>query len=639
MHGKRVFVSGGAGVIGLEMVPRLVARGATVLVGDLKARPAGFAPCVIYRPGDLNQMTEAEFRAFAPDAFIHLAATFERSAESYEFWEENFLHNVRLSHHLMTLAKDAPSLNRVVFASSYLIYDPALYQFDAPRAAPVSLKETDPVLPRNLTGMAKFAHEIEMRFIDQFCADRLSTVCARIYRGYGRNSRDVISRWVRSLLKNEPIMVYRPEGLFDYIYAADTAEGLIRLAEADHVKGIINLGTGRSRRVQDVVEALRQHFPQMQAVAAASDIPFEASQADISLYRRLVGWAPVYDLPQAISEIVAFERTRLAQGDIAATQPLNVLISSASAKVPLVRAMQAAVRQIDPAGKVFAGDLNAKALTAKLADGFWAMPSTRDESLDEIISGLRQRKIRVVLPTRDGELMFWARHAARMGAEGIKVVVAEPGPLERCLDKLAFARFGAAHGLPFIPASDRLDDIAGDCLVVKERFGAGSRSIGLRLDRAVAAAHARTLADPIFQQYVDGQEISIDAWLDRQHQVKGLVLRRRDRVVHGESQVTTTFSDAELEAQALAILQALQLSGPVVIQAMVAADGSMHVIECNPRFGGASTTGIAAGLASLHWSLLEATGADMAAWPFQRIPGQVRQIRVPTDLYVTNPDL
>jgi len=39
MKAERLFVSGGAGVIGLEMIPRLVARGATVLVGDLKQRP------------------------------------------------------------------------------------------------------------------------------------------------------------------------------------------------------------------------------------------------------------------------------------------------------------------------------------------------------------------------------------------------------------------------------------------------------------------------------------------------------------------------------------------------------------------------------------------------------------------------
>lgn len=144
MQGKRIFVSGGAGVIGREMIPRLVRRGAIVLAGDLKSRPACFPPQVQYRQGDLNHMSQAELQAFAPEVFIHLAATFERSTETYGFWDENFRHNVQLSHHLTTLAKDLPSLGRLVFASSYLIYDPALYQFDAPRAEPVPLRESDP---------------------------------------------------------------------------------------------------------------------------------------------------------------------------------------------------------------------------------------------------------------------------------------------------------------------------------------------------------------------------------------------------------------------------------------------------------------------------------------------------------------
>lgn len=638
MKNKRVFVSGGAGVIGLEMIPRLVARGAKVLVGDLKPRPEAFDPQVTYRQGDLNDMSRAEFLAFAPEVFIHLAATFERSSESYEFWEENFLHNVRLSHHLMTLAKESPTLKRVVFASSYLIYDPALYQFDAPRALPVSLKETDQVLPRNLTGMAKFAHEIEMRFVDQFCADRLSTVCARIYRGYGRNSRDVISRWVKSLLKGEPITVYRPEGVFDYIYAADTAEGLIRLADLDDVRGIINLGTGRSRRVQDVVEVLGKFFPRMQANTVDSDIPFEASQADISRYRQLVGWEPIYDIEQAIAEIVTFERERLVADNNKDNPRINVLISSAAGKVPLVRAMMSAVKQINSFGQVFAGDINSQAMSSYVADAFWVMPPTRDEYLNEIISGLNQRQINIVLPTRDGELIFWSSHAKRLASEGVKVIVAKPESLRRCLDKLEFAHFGSAHNLPFIPASECLDDVQGEFVVVKERFGAGSRSIGLRLNRADAIVHAQKLECPIFQPYVDGQEISIDAWIDGQHHVKGLILRQRNHVVNGESLVTTTFSDTSLEAQVKTILESMKLSGPVVMQAMITADGSLQVIECNPRFGGASTTSIAAGLDSLHWSLLEQLGVDLAAWPFNRIPGQIRQIRLPNDSYVADPD-
>ena len=231
MLNKRVFVSGGAGVIGLEIIPRLIGRGAIVMVGDLKPKPNTFGREVAYRQGDLSTLSAEELRSFRPDVFIHLAATFERSTESYEFWEENFWHNVRLSHHLMSIAKDISTLRRVVFASSYLIYDPAIYQFDRPQQEAIAIKEAAPVRPRNLTGAAKFSHEIELRFIDSFKSKQFTSVCARIFRGYGKNSRDVISRWVRELLQKRPITVYCPEGIFDYVYAADTAEGLIRLAE------------------------------------------------------------------------------------------------------------------------------------------------------------------------------------------------------------------------------------------------------------------------------------------------------------------------------------------------------------------------------------------------------------------------
>jgi carbamoyl-phosphate synthase large subunit len=633
MNGKRIFVSGGAGVIGLEMIPRLVARGAIVMVGDLKSRPKTLAPSVIYRQGDLNAMAAQELAQFKPDVFIHLAATFERSTESYEFWEQNFWHNVRLSNHLMTIAKDLPSLRRVVFASSYLIYDPALYQFSEAQSQAVALKESDPVLPRNLTGAAKFSHEIDLRFIDHFRSSQFTTVCARIYRGYGRNSRDVISRWVRELLRQQPITVYRPEGLFDYIYAADTAEGLIRLAEHEKETGIINLGTGRARRVQEVVDVLRQHFPDMVAHGADSDIPFEASQADMSQYLAHIGWSPVYTLETAIPEIIAFERQKLEAPVTTNERIPAVLVSSASRKIPLVRAMQQAARKLHPKAKVIAGDFSAAALSAHVADDFWCMPPTEDAHLADIIQGCKERGITVVLPTRDGELPFWAKHALTFTEAGIAVIVSPAASISLCVDKLAFADFGKTHALPFITTAGDIDTVTGATYVVKERFGAGARAIGLNLEKEAARAHAKTLKEPIVQPYVAGTEISIDAWLDKAHQVKGLVLRRRESLLNGESQVTTTFRDATIDALATQVLQALKLSGPVVLQAMITEGNQLQFIECNPRFGGASTTSIAAGLDSFYWSLLEAHGADVSSYVFARIPGEIRQVRVPSDLY------
>ncbi len=633
MRGQRVFISGGAGVIGLEMIPRLLDRGATVFVGDLKPRPKQFPAAVHYRQGDLNTLTESELAAFAPEVFIHLAATFERSTESYAFWEENFWHNARLSHHLMTIAKDLPTLKRVVFASSYLIYDPALYQFDAPQSRAVSLKESDPVLPRNLTGMAKLAHEIELRFLDNFGSAAFTTACARIYRGYGRNSRDIISRWARALLAGEPITVYRPEGLFDYVYAKDSAEGLIRLADSA-VTGVINLGTGRARRVQDVVDILRTYFPQMRTEQATSDIPFEASQSDTTAYRAAIGWSPEYDLERAIPEIIAHEKTKLAEREQPQLAIGNVLVTSASKKVPMVRAVQAAARKLHPEAKVIAADLDENALTRHVADGFWKMPRTTDAEIAALLAGCKERGIRTIFPSRDGELLFWSMNRARFAEEGMDVVVSENETVRICLDKLAFAQFGAAQGLSFIPAGQHPDEVGAGPFVVKERYGAGSRKIGLNLDRNAALEHGRQLENPIYQPFVPGKEISVDAWADRSHQIKGLVLRTRDQVVDGESQVTTTFRDPAIEAAVLQILQPLRLRGPVVLQAILDANRHLHVIECNTRFGGASTASIAAGLDSFYWSLLESSGADVNEYLFQRVPGEVRQVRVPSDTLV-----
>jgi len=633
MLNKRVYVSGGAGVIGLEMIPRLIGRGAIVMVGDLKPRPKTFFREVVYRQGDLNTMTAQELTSFRPEVFIHLAATFERSTESYGFWKENFWHNVRLSHHLMSIAKDIPTLRRVVFASSYLIYDPELYQFDRAQQKATALKEADPVRPRNLTGSAKFSHEIELRFIENFKSNQFTSVCARLFRGYGKNSRDIISRWVRDLMQKRPITVYRPQGIFDYVYAADAAEGLIRLAEHEQTTGIINLGTGKARRVQEVVDVLRKHFPEMVAQEIDSNIPYEASEADMSLYQAQIGWLPCYTLESAIPEIIAFEKTIMSQPAKSAQRIPRVLVSSASRKIPLVKAMQEAAHKIHPEARVIAGDASEAVLSRHVADEFWCMPPTRVDHLQEIIEGCKERNITAVLPTRDRELPFWAEHAKVFFAEGITVVTSSFNAIRLCIDKLAFAEFGAAQMLPFIPASTDINAITGTAYVVKERFGAGARNIGLNLSKEDARRHAKTMSDPIVQPYINGYEISVDAWMDNSHKVKGLVLRRRELIHNGESQITTTFRDEAVEKVALQVLEALQLSGPVVLQAIMTQDHQLQIIECNARFGGASTTSVAAGLDSFYWSLLEANGVDVSEYVFDRIPGEVKQARIPYDLY------
>lgn len=320
-------------------------------------------------------------------------------------------------------------------------------------------------------------------------------------------------------------------------------------------------------------------------------------------------------------------------------RPWNVLITSAAGKAPLVRAMQQAVRKLGADSCVVAGDISSDVATRYVADAFWTMPRCTASEADAIIAGCLERKIGAVLPTRDGELTFWAEHASTFADAGVDVIVSPPASVALCLDKLKFAAFGKREGLPFIAASERPDDLPAKRFVVKERFGAGSLSIGLDLDRAAAIDHAVTLQHPIFQPLIEGVEISADAWADRNHRVKGVVLRRREKVVNGESQTTTTFNNAKIEAEMVRVIEALGLRGPVVLQAIIDDAGAIHVIECNSRFGGASTLSLAAGLDSLYWSLLEARGADVAQVAFAKLDRPLRQVRVPSDIYVHDPDI
>ena len=625
---KRVFISGGNGVIGRELVNQLHNLGAEIMVGDLKPFSDELPQGIRYRQGDLNYCKPQELLTFKPEFFFHLAATFERSVESYEFWEENYWHNIHLSHHLMTILKDCPALKRVIFASSYLIYDQHFYQFAQPQPQARRLKEQDAVCPRNLTGMAKLMHEMELRFLEEFNSDRLSAVMPRIYRVYGKGSRDVVSRWARQLLAGKGLSVYRKEGMFDYIYAGDVAEGLVRLAAADF-RGVVNLGKDHARRVEEIVEVFRSYFPGMQTEECATDIPFEASQADMDLFFKLTGWKPAVEIEEGIPQVIEYERSR--QSMAACLIDSNVLVTSASRKISLLKAVKQAMAKLGGDGKLIAADSNAECLARYFVDDFWQMPPLSGLTDTVLLSEFKQRGVRYIIPTRDGELPFWSEKKAWLKENGIDVMVSESHAVEVCLDKLAFYHKCREMNIPAIETTASLQELKAEHIVVKDRYGAGSRSIGLNLSLEQAVQHAEQLAQPVFQPFIQGKEYSVDAYVNKQGRVKGVICRTRDSVVDGESQVTTTVDDPELERICSNYVEKLQLYGHVILQVLIDYKQRVWIIECNARFGGASTLSVAAGLDSFYWFFLEAQGENLQNYPFHKSGKPLRQIRYPAD--------
>lgn len=307
---KRVLITGSAGVIGKELVRLLISKSARVLSVDRLSLPE---ISVNHLQLDLSKDSLEELLDFQPQVIFHLAAAFERSKESQVFWPVNWSDNITLSHRIIDTAKRAGRLETFVFASSYLVYSPLLYLSKTAGIQAAYINENDPKDPRNITGAAKYYAEKELDFIKEYYNQDLRIVNGRIFRVYGCGSKDVISRWIRTALSDGVIELYNEENRFDFIFAQDVAEGLLRLAESS-AQGPVNIGTGISKSIKEVLDILESYVPvKNRIVDHGSTEEFEASCADIGKLKELTGWVPSTSLNDGIKRVVEFERKRTTQ--------------------------------------------------------------------------------------------------------------------------------------------------------------------------------------------------------------------------------------------------------------------------------------------------------------------------------------
>ena len=300
---------------------------------------------------------------------------------------------------------------------------------------------------------------------------------------------------------------------------------------------------------------------------------------------------------------------------------MNVLITSLSRKVPLVAAFRKA------GAFVWGADVDPGCVGRYFTDAFWEMPPLSAPDAAEQLRGFCAREeIGLIVPTRDGELPFFAGLRDELGAY---VSVGAPDAVATCLDKLRFHDHCRRCGIPAVDTALAVDDLDHDRVVVKERFGTGARALAIGLDRRAATAHAAALDAPIFQPVVSGVEHSVDVYVNRAGRVVEAAPRIRLRVHEGESTVTETVEHPELAAAAVRLAESLPLRGHLVIQGFAGDDG-VTLIECNPRVGGASTLGFHAGVATPRWALREARGETVEP-QVGRYRRGLRLVRHPAD--------
>lgn len=304
---KRVLITGGAGVIGKELIQILKSQGAKIRCVDFQEKPEELKD-IEYSQMDLSNPNSQFLFRFEPEYVFHLAADFERTEEHKEFWDSNFRNNILVSHYVIDQLIKYPSLKKIIFASSYLIYDNSQYR----NVNKINLlSETSAISPRNLVGVSKLQTEADLDFLSKNNEHPFDHVSARIFRVYGTGSRDIISRWVRDILQGKEIMLFNEYNSFDYIFAKDVALGLLKLGENKRATGVYNLGSGNSTTIHQVVEILQKHSGnfKINRIDPKKELN-ESSCANINKLKNALSWSPTVDIESGIKKIIEFEKIR-----------------------------------------------------------------------------------------------------------------------------------------------------------------------------------------------------------------------------------------------------------------------------------------------------------------------------------------
>jgi carbamoyl-phosphate synthase large subunit len=275
---------------------------------------------------------------------------------------------------------------------------------------------------------------------------------------------------------------------------------------------------------------------------------------------------------------------------------LNVLITAASRRVPLVQAFRRALMSCG-GGSVIVTDVNPLSPAIYAADRAYRVPMASDGGyVDEVLAICKAERVGLVVPTIDDELTSFARAAPAFLECGVLVAVSSAETTSVCNDKYDTCRTLSAKGIAaaasFLPP--HLSPEPAFPLFVKPRFGRGSVGAYMIRNARELAFFVQYVADPVVQEYLDGPEFTIDMLCDFSGRPLSVVPRERVVIRAGVTDRGRTSKDRRLMDLAVSCAAALPFAGPVNIQCRM-VNGSPIVFEINPRFSGGIPLTIEAG--------------------------------------------
>lgn len=280
--------------------------------------------------------------------------------------------------------------------------------------------------------------------------------------------------------------------------------------------------------------------------------------------------------------------------------------------------------------ELWAGD------TDRYAPGLYLVPSERrvilptESSLgfaDELLITCCELAIDVLVPTLDSEIARIAKILWQFEAAGVKVLAPSSATITTCLDNFALMETLGEAGVR-VPRTSVVDGtrFVGELrcpYVVKPRYLAAPGEVLVVENEATTPLFAMD-GSRVAQEYLAGQEYSLDVLAYRDGHVASVVPRARLRAASGIAIAGATVVDPELETLGRRVAEVLELTSVATVQVRPGEDGVARVIGVIPRFPAGIALTVASGVDMPSLALSEALGREVPHTVSHRSLGMVR---------------
>ena len=273
-------VTGAGGFIGQALCSSLRAKGQNVL--DLK-RAAGdiTSACTWKLVPPVRVVYHLAGKSFVPDSWTH-GPDFVQS-------------NVAGTENALAYCREHGA--RLVLASAYV--------YGIPQRLPI--REGDTLVPNNPYALTKRLAEQLCQFAAQY--QGVTATALRIFNVFGPGQRPefLIPKILQQVKDGREIRLLDLTPRRDYIYVSDVVDAFIKAAEVSEGFQVLNVGSGTSLSVAEIVDKIQDVAgTSLPVVSDSFERPQEIKdvQADISLAKQVLGWRPQWSFEAGIEQIL-----------------------------------------------------------------------------------------------------------------------------------------------------------------------------------------------------------------------------------------------------------------------------------------------------------------------------------------------